>query len=307
MDPVDLDERVAARARRSSARRQRGRPRPTRRCETRGAGRSWPPSKRGASPTWAAQASSARARWTPRSRRRHRPMPQLAAAEAALAAARAGPGPAGRPTARRWRSSARNSACSRRSTASSPSRDAEPGSTVVAGQAVLRLMDPRSALDERAPRPGPFGGPCGRPAGRASRCAPIPRRPCAGTVARVEPISDSVTEERIAKVAFDRLPDGRVHRRAGRSDAAPARRSRRRVVVPNASLRHRAAQTGVWRYADGAARVRAGAHWAQRAWTGRCRCSRVCSAGDAVVVYSERDLATAAAIKVVPALRGAAR
>ncbi len=131
---------------------------------------------------------------------------QVAAAEAALAGARedlarlaAEPG-----TAQQQRGNIRLSA---------PvdgvvtSRDAEPGSTVTAGQAVIKLEDPRSLWITVRLDPGRSAGL------RAGLLAAITRRAdplmaLAGTVVRVEPTSDAVTEERIAKVALDQVPDG---------------------------------------------------------------------------------------------------
>jgi HlyD family secretion protein len=182
-------------------------------------------------------------------------------------------------------------------------RDAEPGSTVVAGQAVLRLEDPRSVgisvrLDQ------------GRSAGlRAGLTARITRRAdplaqLAGTVVRVEPISDAVTEERIAKVAFDRPPDGvSSGEMAEVTLALPV--VREAVVVPNASLRHRGVQQGVWRYADGQlgfVPVTTGAEGLD----GTVQILEGLQVGDQVVVYSERDLDDGSRVTVVPTLRGAA-
>ena len=82
------------------------------------------------------------------------------------------------------------------------SRDAEPGSTVIAGQSVLKLEDPRSLwVTVRLDQGRSAGLRLGLPAEITLRSNP--RKPLAGKVVRIEPISDSVTEERIAQVAFD--------------------------------------------------------------------------------------------------------
>ncbi len=87
------------------------------------------------------------------------------------------------------------------------SRDAEPGSTVIAGQAVLKLEDPRSIwITVRLDQGRSAGLRAGLSASITRRADPLSVLP--GTVVRVEPTSDAVTEERIAKVAFDRVPDG---------------------------------------------------------------------------------------------------
>lgn len=183
-------------------------------------------------------------------------------------------------------------------------RDAEPGSTVVAGQAVLRLEDPRSLwvtvrLDQ-ARSGGLHAGLIARITRRAD-----PLTPTTGTVVRVEPISDAVTEERIAKVAFDRLPDGISSGEMAEVTLTlpPVKDA---VVVPNAGLRHRGAQQGVWRYADGQLRfvpVTTGAEGLD----GTVQVLEGLHVGDVVVVYSERDLDDGSRVTVVPTLRGVTR
>lgn len=121
---------------------------------------------------------------------------------------------------------------------------------------------------------------------------------------RVEPISDAVTEERIAKVAFDRPPVGvSSGEMAEVTLALPVVKGA--VVVPNASLRHRGTQQGVWRYADGQlgfVPVTTGAEGLD----GTVQILEGLQVGDQVVVYSERDLDDGSRVTVVPALRGAA-
>jgi HlyD family secretion protein len=78
------------------------------------------------------------------------------------------------------------------------------------------------------------------------------------------------------------------------------------AIVPNASLRHRGAQAGVWLHADGQLRfapVKTGAEGLD----GTVQILEGLSAGDEVVVYSERDLVDGSRIKIVPFLPGAAK
>ncbi len=182
-------------------------------------------------------------------------------------------------------------------------RDAEPGSTVVAGQAVLRLEDPRSVwISLRLDQARSAGLRAGLTARITRRADPLSQ--LAGTVVRVEPISDAVTEERIAKVAFDRPPVGvSSGEMAEVTLALPVVKGA--VVVPNASLRHRGTQQGVWRYADGQlgfVPVTTGAEGLD----GTVQILEGLQVGDQVVVYSERDLDDGSRVTVVPALRGAA-
>nr|WP_254607018.1 efflux RND transporter periplasmic adaptor subunit [Rhodoferax sp. BAB1] len=85
------------------------------------------------------------------------------------------------------------------------SRDAEPGSTVVAGQAVLKLIDPASLwIKARFDQGRSTGLAPGLAAGIVLRSRP--NSPLAGKVSRVELQGDSVTEERIAQISFDQPP-----------------------------------------------------------------------------------------------------
>ena len=184
------------------------------------------------------------------------------------------------------------------------SRDAESGSTVIAGQSVLKLEDPRSVwITVRLDQGRSAGLRVGLPAEITLRSNPL--TPCAGKVVRVEPTSDAVTEERIAKVAFDRAPDGvSAGEMAEVTLHLPAVPNA--VIVSNASLRHRGAQPGVWLHANGQLRftlVKTGAEGLD----GTVQILEGLRAGDEVVVYSERDLEHGSRIKVVPSLRGAAK
>lgn len=181
-------------------------------------------------------------------------------------------------------------------------RDAEPGSTVVAGQAVLRMEDPRSVwISVRLDQARSTGLRAGLIARITRRADPLTQE--TGTVVRVEPISDAVTEERIAKVAFDHPPIGvSSGEMAEVTLALPVVRDA--VVVPNASLRYRGTQQGVWQYADGELAfvpVTTGAEGLD----GTVQILEGLQVGDQVVVYSERDLDAGSRVTVVPALRGA--
>lgn len=128
-------------------------------------------------------------------------------------------------------------------------REAEAGSTVVAGQAVLRLVDPASLwVKLRVDQ----GRSAGLAPGLAARIAlrSRPGETLAGKVARVELLADSVTEERLAMVAFDALPAGvSVGEMAEVTLALPA--TAPSLLLPNAAVVQHAGQTGVWRLAEG--------------------------------------------------------
>lgn len=183
-------------------------------------------------------------------------------------------------------------------------RDAEPGSTVIAGQPVLKLEDPLSIwISVRLDQGRSAGLRVGLPAAITRRADPATL--LTGTVVRVEPTSDAVTEERIAKVAFDRLPDGvSTGEMAEVTLRLPTVADA--VIVPNASLRHRGAQAGVWQYSGGQLRfapVTTGAEGLD----GTVQILKGIATGDEVVVYSARDLADDSRVTVVTALSGTGR
>ena len=184
------------------------------------------------------------------------------------------------------------------------SRDAEVGSTVVAGQPVLKLIEPSSLwVTVRFDQ--------GRSAGLAPglRAQIVlrsnPDKPIAGEVSRVEAISDSVTEERVAQVAFDSLPAGvSVGELAEVTLSLPAPPPA--LLVPNASIKRRAEASvdmageplGVW-LAEGNSLRFAPVRLGQSGLDGRVQVLDGLKAGDRVVVYSEKELSSGSRVKVV--------
>jgi HlyD family secretion protein len=181
------------------------------------------------------------------------------------------------------------------------SRDAEPGSTVVAGQAVVRVIEPSSLwVRVRLDQARSAGLAVGLPAQVVLRSNP--GRAFVGKVARVEAISDSVTEERVALVAFDQAPASlSVGELAEVSLALPS--TERAVLLPNAAIKRLQAQTGVWVMEGGALRfvqVRIG----QASLDGQVQVLDGVKPGTTVVVHSEKDIGAHSRITVVDALAG---
>jgi HlyD family secretion protein len=166
-------------------------------------------------------------------------------------------------------------------------RLAEPGTTLVAGQAVVRFVDPQSiwvrARIEHA-RAGSI---------RVGDVAEIVLRSAqeakhAGRVARVELQSDAVTEERLVNVTFDEFP-------AGFSLGEPAEVRIRQaeingaLVVPTAAVSHASHRVGVWRIENGRTRfqpVRVGAQTLE----GETQVLEGLQPGDDVIVHSAAQL-----------------
>ena len=84
-------------------------------------------------------------------------------------------------------------------------RNADPGTTVVAGQAVVELSIHRVCGSIRSTRSAPRT--CRRTAGARVALRSRSGQQLAGRVLRVEPMADAVTEELLAKVTFETQPE----------------------------------------------------------------------------------------------------
>jgi RND family efflux transporter MFP subunit len=181
-------------------------------------------------------------------------------------------------------------------------RAVDPGSTVVAGQAVVEVIDPAGVwIDTRFDQLRASGLAAGLAARIVTRGQP--GRVFAGRVARLEPMADAVTEELLAKVTFDALPEpsppigelAEVSVTLGELPAAPA--------VPSAALHAVDGRLGVWAIEDGKLRfapVTAGASDLD----GRVSIAEGLKAGERVVLYSQRALAAGSRITIVDSLPG---
>ena len=129
-------------------------------------------------------------------------------------------------------------------------RNADPGTTVVAGQAVVEVIDPAHLwIDTRFDQISAEGLAAGLPARvtlRSRRSRDLP-----GRVLRIEPRADAVTEETLAKIVFDRMsvplpPLGELAEVTVQLGELPAA-----AVIPNAAIRTANGQRGVWKLVDG--------------------------------------------------------
>jgi HlyD family secretion protein len=179
-------------------------------------------------------------------------------------------------------------------------RLAEPGSTVVAGQAVVQVIDPDSLwLRVRIDQGRSQGLAVGLPAEIALRSRPGEK--LVGRVERVDWVGDAVTEERIANVVFDSAPTGiAIGELAEVTLRLPA--IERALAIPAAALQRQGSQSGVWQPADGKARfapISAGAISSD----GYVEIRQGLAAGDTVIVHSGKALGDGARIKPVDALK----
>lgn len=179
-------------------------------------------------------------------------------------------------------------------------RDADPGTTVIAGQSVVEVVEPGSLwINVRFDQLRAPGLRAGLPAQivlRSQSGAPL-----AGEVARVEAHADPVTEELLAKVDFK--PSPRTPPPIGELAEVSVALARHAPmpVVPNASVQRVDGQLGVWVVEDGSLRfapVRIGATDLE----GRVQILKGLDIGQRVVVYSRKALARNSRIQVVDSL-----
>lgn len=183
-------------------------------------------------------------------------------------------------------------------------RNAEPGTTLVAGQAVVELIDPKNLwVNVRFDQIHARGL-------RAKLAAQIVLRTQTsalnGHIMRVEPLADAVTEEMLAKVVFSQIPEplpavGELAEvTAALPELAPA------PVIPNAAVQRIKGQLGVWLVnakdlhftpislgdtdLDGQVQVRSGL-----------------KVGDQVIVYSAKALTQHSKIDIVDQIPGVPR
>lgn len=181
-------------------------------------------------------------------------------------------------------------------------RLADPGSTLVAGQAAVELVDPASLwINLRVDQARSDG----LRAGLASRIV-MRSRPDAvlsGTLVRVEPMADAVTEEQRARVAFDVMPEtlppiGELAEVSVMLPPLPSRPS-----VPNASLQRYNGVLGVW-VVDGEGLRFSAVEPGSADLDGQVQILDGLKEGDQVVVYSQHALSARSRVRAVDSLPG---
>jgi HlyD family secretion protein len=177
-------------------------------------------------------------------------------------------------------------------------RHADPGTTLVAGQPLLTVVDPAGLrLSARIDQARAGGIAVGQPATVVLRSRP--GAALAGRVERLGWVADAVTEERIVEIAFDETPVG-----ISLGELAEVTVQLPRVAalaVPSAGIRRAEGGAAVWRYADGRAKRQAIAVGAADAG-GRTQVVSGLAEGDEVIVHSGQPLAEGLRVKVVAAL-----
>lgn len=183
-------------------------------------------------------------------------------------------------------------------------RDAEPGTTVIAGQPVLKLIEPSSLwIKVRFDQARSTGLRTDLPAEielRSQRNISL-----SGKVVRMELLSDSVTEERMVHVAFNQLPkDVAVGEMADIQLKLPAIQDV--LIIPNASLRLNGTQRGVWIHDNGDLRFTA-VKTGSESPNGQIEVLEGLEAGDEIVVYSEQEIKEGSNLNIVKSIAGKAK
>lgn len=181
-------------------------------------------------------------------------------------------------------------------------RNADPGTTVVAGQSVVEVIDPESLwINVRFEQVSATGLAAGLPTHITLRSRRA--HTFTGHVLRVEPLADAITEEMLAKVLFDALPAPlppigelvEVTVLLPTLTTAP--------VIPNAAIHLVDGKLGVWQIVADNPRftlVTLGVGDLD----GHMQVKEGLKEGDRVIVYSEKRLNGYSRIHVVEQLPG---
>ena len=184
-------------------------------------------------------------------------------------------------------------------------RDAEPGTTIVAGQAVVEVIDPKSIwINVRFDQISASGLAADLPVRITLRSRKDQQ--LKGRVVRVEPKADAVTEEMLAKVVFDTLPKslpaiGELAEVTVDLPGLPAA-----PVISNAAVRREGDKVGVWQLVGDDLRftpVRLGTSDLD----GHVQVLHGLKEGDEIVTHSEKALTSQSRVKIVERLAGDAQ
>ncbi|MCF6228214.1 MAG: efflux RND transporter periplasmic adaptor subunit [Planctomycetes bacterium] len=182
-------------------------------------------------------------------------------------------------------------------------RNADPGNTIMAGQSVIEIIDPKSIwvnvrFDQIRAR-GLAVNLLTKITLRSQAGEPRP-----GKIIRVEPLADAVTEEIMAKVAFDKIPEqlppiGELVEVTVGLPELPAT-----TVVSNASIKIVKGRLGVWLMTDGNLIFNA-VELGPSDLDGLVQVKKGLNKGDKVITYSEKLLSATSRVLVVDSITGA--
>jgi len=182
-------------------------------------------------------------------------------------------------------------------------RNADPGTTIVAGQAVIEMINPKSLwITTRFDQIHSDGLVADLPVSIVlrTRAADSQR----GRILRLEPVADAVTEETLVKVVFDHLPERlpAVGELAEITVFLPALPTG--PVIPNAAIQRIHGKIGVWQVINDELRFTP-LTLGDADLDGRVQVREGLKIDDQIVVYSARTLNARRKIRVVDHLQGA--
>ncbi len=183
-------------------------------------------------------------------------------------------------------------------------RDVNPGTTVVAGSPVVEMVDPKNLwVNVRFDQLSSAGLRAGLPVRVVLRSRS--GQSLAGRVLWVDPLADSVTEETLAKIVFDQIPQPLppLGELAEATVALPAQAAA--PVVPNACIQRVNGHAGVWLIENGGLHfvpVKLGASDLD----GRVQVLEGLKGGEQIVEYSQRTLTGHSRIQIVQHMPGVA-
>ena len=181
-------------------------------------------------------------------------------------------------------------------------RKADPGTTLVAGQAAVEMIDPKTIwVNARFDQVNSKGLKTGLPARVVLRSDT--NRLLEGHVTRIEPMADAITEEMSAKISFDEplttLPP--VGELAEITVMLPEQSST--LVVPNASIKRLGGKSGVWEIKNGNLNF-ASVKFGAADLSGTVQVLEGLNTKSQIVVYSEQALTPKSRIRVVDHISG---
>lgn len=183
-------------------------------------------------------------------------------------------------------------------------RDAEPGTTVVAGQAVVEVIDPASLwVDVRFDQSSAAGLAAALPSHIVLRSRS--GQTLAGHVLRVEPKADAVTEEILAKVVFEQRPAPMPPLGELAEVTVSLPPLAEGPVIPNAAVRREGDRAGVWRVSGEELQfvpVKLG----MADLEGHVQVSAGLNPGDEIVLYSDKPVSARSSIRIVDRIPGIA-
>lgn len=184
-------------------------------------------------------------------------------------------------------------------------RAVDPGTTIIAGQTVVEVIDPQSVwINVRFDQISALGLAANLPARIVLRSRG--GQTLQGQVLRVEPKADAVTEEALAKVVFTDLPTplppiGELAEVTVDLPALPMT-----PTIPNAAIQHQDGQAGVWQIINSEPHfvpVKLG----RTDLNGWVQVLEGLKTGDRIVVYSEKAITARSRIRIVERIPGTER